>query len=508
MSTPSRVLLPLPLRARYNRRSVPPPCHRRLVFSAVLLFAALGAGACAVPLGPGYTVEKQTVNVHFVPSGPRIEITGEFRLLNTGTQPLAALEVLLPEQRYFHASELRFALDGAPLPGAVRVENGSRIAQLTLPAAWGLRQRHALQFACDLLRPEADSAQLDFASDAFYLPAEDWVPRLLPPPGLFASGGAAPAQWDLSVGVPQGFLVHASGEEAGRVPAGGEVRVRFAQHARDRYPFVTAGAYRESQKKSGSRRVYFWTRQAQDAARLQSAADSLARAFAAYDEMFGERGSGRHVWIVECPGISGCARGAAEHLQAAHRPGGIAESAFLDSAVLGRAQEPAALAAAAAPLLAVNWLGYGQDPALGKQQAPLSELPDFAANLGREAVQGPQARQETIQAVLAVLPRQPTGPQAREREPALEKSLLFFYALQDEFGKAALSRALRHMLQARRGRGCNLNDLIAALEQETHRNVAEFVRLWMKHPGVPAGFRARYESQPASAAIFSKESTP
>ena len=504
----SRLLLPLSAQARYNRPAVSLPCHRCLAISTVLLLVALGAGACAVPLGPGYTVEKQTVNVHFVPSTPRIEVTTEFHLLNTGTQPLAALEVLLPEQRYFHASELRFVLDGAALPGVVRVDDGSRVAQLTLPSAWGLRQRHALQIACDLLRPGANLAQLDFSSDAFYLPAEDWVPQLLPPQGLFASGGAPPAQWDLFVSVPQGFLVHASGEEAGRARAGEKVRVRFVQHARDRYPFVTAGAYRESQMKSGSHRVHFWTRKAQDPARLQSVAESLSRALDAYDQLFGEHHSGRNVWIVECPGLSGCARETAEYLQAAHRPGGITEAAFLDSSVLDLVQEPEALAAAAAPLLAVNWLGYEQNAALGKQQAPLSELPDFAANLGREAVQGPQARQEIIRAVLAVLPRQPTGQRVQEREPAPEKSLLFFYALQDEFGKAALSRALRHMIEARRGRGFNLNDLIAALEQETHRNVAEFVRLWMKHPGVPAGFRARYESQPASAAIFPKESTP
>jgi aminopeptidase N len=41
--------------------------------------------------------------------------------------------------------------------------------------------------------------------------------------------------------------------------------------------------------------------------------------------------------------------------------------------------------------------------------------------------------------------------------------------------------------------------LIAAFEQESHQNVAQFVRLWMKHPGVPAEFRARYENSNASA---------
>jgi len=41
------------------------------------------------------------------------------------------------------------------------------------------------------------------------------------------------------------------------------------------------------------------------------------------------------------------------------------------------------------------------------------------------------------------------------------------------------------MLYARRERGLELSDLIAAFEQETHQNVAEFVPLWMKRPGVP-----------------------
>jgi hypothetical protein len=46
-----------------------------------------------------------------------------------------------------------------------------------------------------------------------------------------------------------------------------------------------------------------------------------------------------------------------------------------------------------------------------------------------------------------------------------------------------------------------LDDLIAAFEQETHQNVAAFVRLWMKHPSVPADFRARYENSAAAATL-------
>jgi aminopeptidase N len=86
--------------------------------------------------------------------------------------------------------------------------------------------------------------------------------------------------------------------------------------------------------------------------------------------------------------------------------------------------------------------------------------------------------------------------------------LLFFYGLQDRYGDAVFRKAIRHMLYARRSGGFDLDDLIAAFDQEAHGNTAEFVRLWMKHPGVPADFRARYENTSAEQNAASKETTP
>ena len=86
------------------------------------------------------------------------------------------------------------------------------------------------------------------------------------------------------------------------------------------------------------------------------------------------------------------------------------------------------------------------------------------------------------------------------------KSFLFFYGLQDRYGAKTLDAALQHMLDARSERGFNLNDFIAAVEQESRQNVAEFVRLWMKHPGVPGEFRARYANLPSAG--ITKETSP
>jgi aminopeptidase N len=85
-----------------------------------------------------------------------------------------------------------------------------------------------------------------------------------------------------------------------------------------------------------------------------------------------------------------------------------------------------------------------------------------------------------------------------------DDSLLFFYALEDKYGREHLHAALRHMVQARRLQTYEVQDLMAALEQETHQEVGSFFRLWLKHPGIPEEFRARYEA-PAEPKTASEE---
>jgi aminopeptidase N len=107
-----------------------------------------------------------------------------------------------------------------------------------------------------------------------------------------------------------------------------------------------------------------------------------------------------------------------------------------------------------------------------------------------------------------MIPKSVGRRQPEDENVLRAKSFLFFYALEERYGREAFRHALNHVLAARQGRGFNLNDLIAAFEQETHQNVAEFVRLWMKRPGVPDEFRAHYEDASASIAITSKETMP
>ena len=58
-----------------------------------MLAAALVAAGCAAPLGPGYTVERQRLEVAFVSEPrPHVDVRATWRVKNTGNQPLDALE--------------------------------------------------------------------------------------------------------------------------------------------------------------------------------------------------------------------------------------------------------------------------------------------------------------------------------------------------------------------------------------------------------------------------------
>jgi hypothetical protein len=164
--------------------------------------------------------------------------------------------------------------------------------------------------------------------------------------------------------------------------------------------------------------------------------------------------------------------------------------------------------AAVAPSLAASWLGYGQNPGFFEQEPPLSALPAFAASIGRDAAEGADSRADTIRRVLQLIPEKPGGRGPEAPAVVRAKSFLFFYALQDRYGREVFRKAISHMLQARRERGLELSDLIAAFDEETHENMAEFVRLWMKRPGVPEEFRARYEAAAAAMDHSEKETAP
>jgi hypothetical protein len=289
--------------------------------------------------------------------------------------------------------------------------------------------------------------------------------------------------------------------------------VRAVQGPKDPYPFVIAGRYSSTETGAGKEKVFFWTRKPQNSASLRPMSEALARTIEAYDSVFGGRGKeSSAMWIVECPVVAGCFTSFNSSIARILNEDAIepatAEMISPDAMVVNLNQGTPRLAAAAAPSLAASWLGYAQNPGFYEQDPPLSVFPAFAAAIGREAAEGVDSRVETIRRALRLIPEKGEARHTEEPSVVRAKSFLFFYGLQDRYGREAFRNAVRHMLDARQGRDLELSDLIAAFEQETHQNVAEFVRLWMKRPGVPQEFRVRYHRTGALTGEFARESRP
>ena len=480
----------------------------------LLASAAYCAAGCAASLGPGYTIVKQQITVQFVPAPqPVIRIEGVYQLKNTGNQPLTSLELRLPGRRRFHFSDPSAQWDKTTLTLAAAPDNPRNVL-LTFPQRWRVSSQHTLRLSGEYQRPGSDETALSFTPDAFFLPAQGWSPELLPERGMLATGGVPPKSWILVVRVPGNFLVHSSGQVnkqlAKNSPNAAERTIRIPQTFKDAYPFVIAGRYVATTLAAGNESVNLWTRRPQNPESLRQPSEALVRTIQAYDSTFGARPKDSHrLWIVECPDVAGCFASTTSNffrLISEENEKTSAEMASQDTAMVDLSGDAPQIAAAAPPL-AASWLGYGQNPGFFEQTPPLSALPAFAASRGREAVEGPQVRAQIVRRLLRAIPTNPRPRQLEADDALRAKSLLFFYALQDRYGQQVFSAALSHMLDARRGGGFDLDDLIAAFEQETHQNVAQFVRLWMKNPGVPEDFRARYENTAASALTL-KETLP
>ena len=480
---------------------------------ALLASSSFWAASCAAPLGPGYTIEKQQVRVQFVSaSDPRIRIEVDYQLKNTGNQPLRKIELRLPGRQRFRYDEPRATWDATPLTLGISPDN-PRNTLLTFPGQWTILTSHTLHLSMEYLTALPEETSLSFSDDAFFLPSQGWSPELLPARGLFATGGVPPKKWELTVRAPQGFLIHTSGEKAKTSGSSGELTVRATQGGTDRYPFVIAGRYTSAQIGGGKQKIYLWTREPQDATSLRQLSDALVRTMQAYDSVFGERTKASpSTWIVECPRVAGCFSNfnpsMAKLLGDDEKEPRAAEMVSMDTMMVDLSRGTPKAASAAAPSLAASWLGYAQDLGFFEQEPPLSAFPAFAASIGRDAAGGADSRAETIRRVLHVIPEKEKAQHPEDQAVARAKSFLFFYALEDRYGREVFRKATQHMLDARRERGLELSDLIAAFEQETHQNVAEFVRLWMKHPRVPEEFRARYAETAATTAQTTKETRP
>lgn len=162
--------------------------------------------------------------------------------------------------------------------------------------------------------------------------------------------------------------------------------------------------------------------------------------------------------------------------------------------------------------LAHSWFGVEMYPEPDAAVGIGEGLPNYATIVVDESSGGDAARRRRIRKFLEAYE---TTVQQTEGTPNAEKSIittmlydpfvqrrmaaakaaLFLISLEDAYGEAPVRSGLAQVVALLRGKKVGFNDLRAALEQTTGKNLAEPFRVWLYRTGVPQDFRDRYAAE-------------
>jgi len=448
--------------------------------------ACLALAACAVPLGPGYEIEKQEVLLTYSPEAPQtVRVRAAYRLKNAGNADLSELDLRLPAQLASqHANEpirARVLVEGREAavrpkeaPSANGGAAGGAVATVSFASPWPQKKKLALVVEYDLALP----AQLD----AFYFDAGDWFPELVVPDALLAKGRERADKVDLRLRVPQGWRAISSGRERGsrRVrPRGGDAlrEFRFEVKRLDFAPYVVAGQYHEQRFTSAGRTLVFWTLTPQ--ASFQSDATNYFQALAALENFFGPRRDPRHpTWIVE--------EGYPRQVGIGPFPHGVLQP---EGKVTPQAAVPSGGDGDMTPLrnrmlFARLWTAHDASP--GDSDSLLENGLALYASMVTE----PSMAAQRTAFIGESCTEQAQDPR-KERDPVFFQAL-FLHALEDRIGKENVQHGVRRMIQGMQGSTYGWNEIRSALEAESGQDLAEMFRTWLGDGGIPEEFCKKY----------------
>jgi len=480
-----------------------PPLHDWLAALAACI-VMIGASACTVPLAPGYAILKESRQLRFVPGAPpRLEVRASYTLENTGTIDLKFIDVDLPEEKAFGRQNVRAELNGravqvesAPEEYGTEHRNTFRIA--TEPS-WTQKQRLELLIAYDFASPENSGSQITLGENDFHLGSRGWSPVLHPPKHFLSPFPKRPDRSPFTIRVPAGFLVLARGTPSGQKREGGEIEYRFLLRMSDLSPYVAAGRYVESNSKRGSGDVVFWTLEPPKE-NIPAVAERISAAWTVLQTDFGTLDKNiRNPHVVESPELR-------PHLEGEE---GSAATAFPGGVLVGPA--PPASGAGGEDFivkvthaLAHNWFGDEMYFAPGAAIGMGEGLPEYATIVVDEAREGDAARRKRVLAYLdqydealkhavekPLALTMPTDP-PEQRRMALAKAPLFYIALEDLYGEAPVRHGLKSMATLLRGQAVGYDDMRAALEMTTGKNLVEPFHTWLYEKDIPAEFRSKY----------------
>lgn len=482
--------------------------HFALCFAAAII---LGSSGCTVLLTPGYRILRESREVKFVAGAqPELQIRANFTLENIGNSELSFVDVEFPDEKVFGRKNLRVQLNGhdaslSKLPAEYQ-QDAPYTLRIAMESAWGQKQKRELVIEYALSAPEDSGARITLGENEFHLGFRGWFPVLQPPRHVMAPYPKRPDKSLVTIRVPDDFLVLSRGSAAARKQNGGETAYRFLLRKDDLAPYIVAGRYRESTSRSKQEGAVFWTLAPlkNDAA---SSADPITAAWNTLQNDFGPLDMNiRAPHVVECPelrvhmdGETGAA--------AASFPGG----ALVNSTALALGINSQAFLEMLAHALAHNWFGGELYPTSDAAIGIGEGLPDYATIVIDEARNGEAARRRRTyeyvhayglavkQAVEKPLGVTTLADPPEQRRIALAKAPLFYIALEDAYGEAPIRAGLKRLATLIRGQEVGYDDLRAALEESTGKNLTEPFRTWLYRKGMPEDFRARYEVANESA---------
>jgi hypothetical protein len=448
----------------------------------------------------------QTFEIRFVSgANPEIRIHNVYTLQNTGTIDLDFIDVAFPTTKIYGRTNLSaesggHAVTPADLP--LEYQQDSPGAQrLHFESRWPQKEKRDLTIDYSFSSSSPGGEQFALGSESFHLGARGWLPVFLPPNHILAATPVRPDKLSYIVRVPSNFTVLARGSVASRKQDGSDTIYRFDLDKRDLGPYVVAGHYTSSNQAEKPADPVFWTfeRLPQNSS---SQPDRFAAAWSVLQKTFGEINKpGTVPHIVEAASLEtdGNLSGGAAF---AAFPGGV----LINSAALGLRADNELFTERVERGLARTWFDDALQPAPFAALAIGDGLPTYATIVIDEAAGGASARRKRIiellhsyddalgqlktpeQSVVATLPTDPVG----QRRIAEAKAPLLFVALEDACGAPPVRAGIAQAIALLRGKQVSVNDVRAAIEYTTGKNLAEPFRVWLYNPGVPTDFRARY----------------
>jgi len=475
--------------------------------SRIFLASALGActvlaAGCVHPLGPGYQFSDRQAEILVSRAAPgRIHFHVVDELENAGDRPLRSLIVRLPEGRVFGVQNLRVLIEGMEVSPQRSSQTDARMMRAPFDPPWEQNEMRKVVAEWDLVPESTARGTIVASSEGFFVADETALPLWQTPNGVFAKGGTKPSKELLTVFAPPDFHVLAPGKPLKRTADGDYmVQLFLIDPDIDFIPYVVAGRYQEKLIHAPQGQVQFWTFRPIGGPAAQAAADRLSSSMKTLTEFFGPGPNEKNVVrVIESPAVLPAEFGASLD------PGGVSipEGVLLDSRTFEQGIANEAVLQLAEYELARTWFGWRVRPRPEAQILMGRGVGLFGMVLAAEG-RGQDQRVRMVSSLIARydearaaapdkrLMEPPVGYSRAERISTGYRAALFIVALEDLCGHDNLRAALRDIIHDRAASDTSYEELRAAVESSSGKDLAEMFRTWLVQPGIPEDFRARY----------------